>query len=165
MEAMSVAAYILKAAALYKDYYTLFKRQALTSEDVLAELTAENLREIGITNSSHIERIIVARDRVMGSPEGEGTSRTATTSGSTSNSHQITEKMIVNSVQGKNKRKFETPVELLARIAHLTLTERKINSLENLYLCPNVQILHLYDNRIKSMVGLEALPNLKILYL
>ena len=51
MENKSLAAYILKAASLYKDYFTLFKHQALTSEDILAELTADNLREIGITNS------------------------------------------------------------------------------------------------------------------
>lgn len=129
MENKSIAAYVLKAAGLFKDYFILFKRQALTSEDVMCELTAENLRDIGITNSQHIERIIVARDRVMGEPETQETSRTANSSDSTGHNHGITENMIVKSVQSKNKRKGETPAGLLARIAHLTLTEKKISSI------------------------------------
>ena len=59
--------FILKHAGLLNDYFILFMQNELTTEDVLVEITAENLQEIGITNKSHIEKILSSRDRILGS--------------------------------------------------------------------------------------------------
>ena len=58
---------ILKHAGLLKDYYVLFMQNELMSEDVLVEITAENLKEIGITNKKHMEKILSTRDYILGS--------------------------------------------------------------------------------------------------
>jgi hypothetical protein len=65
-ESDTLLRYILKSAGLLQDYLQLFKQNEIVSEDILAEITAENLTEIGITNKKHAEKILHAREMVLG---------------------------------------------------------------------------------------------------
>ena len=63
------------------------------------------------------------------------------------------------------RKKDEDDDSLVKRITHVNLSSRKINVIENLECCPNLQCLYLYENRIQTIQNLEFGVNITHLYL
>jgi len=63
------------------------------------------------------------------------------------------------------RQKQQTKKAFLATITHLHLQGKMIHSITNLGICPNLQVVYLYENMITSTEGLEDAPNLTHLYL
>ncbi|XP_038247886.1 protein phosphatase 1 regulatory subunit 42 isoform X5 [Dermochelys coriacea] len=77
---------------------------------------------------------------------------------------RLTVDLIAKSINRKN-RKQESLAQYLRKITHLNLSDKNIDTIDDLSLCRNLNVLYLYDNQIKQIHNLGFASNLTHLYL
>ncbi|XP_037748417.1 protein phosphatase 1 regulatory subunit 42 isoform X2 [Chelonia mydas] len=77
---------------------------------------------------------------------------------------RLTVDLIAKSINHKN-RKEESLAQYLRKITHLNLSDKNIDTIDDLSLCRNLNVLYLYDNQIRQIHNLGFASNLTHLYL
>jgi len=62
-------------------------------------------------------------------------------------------------------RPGESKEAFLARQTHLSLNNQRVKAIENLHLCPLLQVCYLFDNSIETLTNVASLSHLTHLYL
>lgn len=79
----------------------------------------------------------------------------------------ITRELVLNVAQHQGHRRVSRDADdrYIAKLTHLHLNGQGINSLNNMLLCPKLEVLYLYDNALSCLDGIELLQNVTHLYL
>jgi len=62
-------------------------------------------------------------------------------------------------------RPGESKEAFLARQTHLSLNNQRLKAMENLHMCPLLQVCYLFDNSIEALANISSLSHLTHLYL
>lgn len=169
MEPSDLLSLVLDTEELCRDYGKLFIAHELTSAEVLADVTAEQLAQIGITNRRHAEHIIETRNRVFGQqrqkPAQPRTTFSQSPDDESTEDQPITLSLLSRCSPNYQKTLVKASLADLRTLAHLVLSGKGITRIDCLENCPAAQHLYLYENRITVIENLAPVARLKVLYL
>ncbi|XP_074841849.1 protein phosphatase 1 regulatory subunit 42 [Carettochelys insculpta] len=77
---------------------------------------------------------------------------------------RLTVDLVARSISHKN-HKEESLAQYLRKMTHLNLSDKNIDTIDDLSLCRNLNVLYLYDNQIRQIRNLGFASNLTHLYL
>lgn len=157
---------ILNHASLFQEYHRIFESYGV-DDDTIAEIRDDHLQEMGILRKQHREIILKSRDSVLSEPalpesifqEEEEKKENITIK------NPITVNMLVKSSSASTRSKGQSVDTFLRKFIMVELSDKDIDSIENLENCPKTQVLYLNNNLINVITNLDMLRYLRILSL